>query len=191
MTSCCGFVEDRVGWAGFGDAAGVHDVDRVRDVAGEAHRVRDDDHRLAGLGQVGDHADHFGGHPRVERAGGLVEEDRFGLHRQGAGDGDALLLAAGELVGAGGELVGEADAVQELPGFGFALVAGAAEHVERAGEHVFQHVHVREQVELLEHHADAAAELAERIAELACGPRRGGAGPGRLALRRRRRCRGR
>ena len=56
VTSCCGVVEDRVRRAGFGDAAGVHDVDRVRHVAGEAHRVGDDDHRLAALGQVGDDA---------------------------------------------------------------------------------------------------------------------------------------
>ena len=76
--------------------------------------------------------DHFGGHARVERAGGLVEQDRLGVHGEGAGDGDALLLAAGELVGAGGEFFGEADAVEQLAGFGFALVARAAER-RRAG----------------------------------------------------------
>ena len=51
-------------------------------------------------GQVGHDGEHLGGHPRVERAGRLVEEDRLRLHRQGPGDRDPLLLAAGELRGA-------------------------------------------------------------------------------------------
>ena len=37
-------------------------------------------------------------HREVERRGRLVEQDEFGLERDGAGDGDALALAAGEFV---------------------------------------------------------------------------------------------
>ncbi len=37
-------------------------------------------------------------HRHVERAGRLVADDQPGVHRQGARDGDALALAAGELV---------------------------------------------------------------------------------------------
>jgi len=37
--------------------------------------------------------------PWVERGGGFVEEQNLGVHDQDRGDGDALLLAAGELVG--------------------------------------------------------------------------------------------
>ena len=37
-------------------------------------------------------------HREVERRGRLVEQDEFGLQRDGAGDGDALALAAGEFV---------------------------------------------------------------------------------------------
>ncbi len=38
-------------------------------------------------------------HLGVERAEGLVEQQHFGLDRQGAGQGHALALAAGELGG--------------------------------------------------------------------------------------------
>ena len=63
---------------------------------------------------------HLGRHPRVERAGRLVEQNRLGLHRQRPGDGHALLLAAGKLLGPGRQFFGEADALQQLPGFGSA-----------------------------------------------------------------------
>ena len=56
---------------------------------------------MPSLGQVlhdGEHlADHFG----VQGRGRLVEEQHLRVHGQGAGDGHALLLAAGELPGAG------------------------------------------------------------------------------------------
>ena len=37
-------------------------------------------------------------HREVEGGGGLVEQDELGLERDGAGDGEALALAAGEFV---------------------------------------------------------------------------------------------
>ena len=56
--------------------------------------MADDDHRHALVGELlhdgEDLADHLG----VERARGLVEEHQARPHRQRAGDGDALLLAA-------------------------------------------------------------------------------------------------
>jgi len=45
---------------------------------------------------------------RVEGGGDLVEEEPLRPHRERAGDGDALLLAAGEVHGIGVHLVGEA-----------------------------------------------------------------------------------
>ena len=101
---------------------------------------------------------HFVGELRVERGRGLVEQHHLGLHRERAGDGDALLLAAGQarriLVG----LVLEVHAAQ----------ARCAERRRpslrdrprtRIGrlDHVAQHRHVRPQVELLEHDAEVAA----------------------------------
>ena len=69
----------------------------VGGVASEAHLVGDDHHGHAFLGQgphdAGDLTDQFG----IERRGGLVEEHDRRVHGQSAGDGDTLLLAAGEL----------------------------------------------------------------------------------------------
>ena len=77
--------------------------------------VRDHEDRVARAVQLAEkfHDDGFVGF--VEIAGGLVGEDQLGLIDQGAGDRDALLLAAGELRGEMREAVAEADATQ---GFG-------------------------------------------------------------------------
>ena len=50
-------------------------------------------------GEVAHHRQHLADQLGIQRAGDLVEQHRLGLHRQRAGDGDALLLAAGELLG--------------------------------------------------------------------------------------------
>ncbi len=47
---------------------------------------------------------------RVERAGRLVGEQQAALADDGAGDGDALLLTAGEVVGIAVEVVRQPDA---------------------------------------------------------------------------------
>ena len=69
----------------------------VGDVAGEAHLVRDDDHGHMLVGKVADDLEHAFGELGVKGAGGLVEEQHVGVQGQGARDGHALLLAAGEL----------------------------------------------------------------------------------------------
>ena len=117
--SCCSSVaaiaEQLVRRALLQDAALVHEDGAVGDFAGEADLVGDDDHRhvhLAGqrLHDVEHFADEFG----VERGCRLVEQHELRLHGERAGDGDALLLAAGELRGVGVDFVGEADAVEQL-----------------------------------------------------------------------------
>ena len=50
----------------------------------------------------------------VERAGRFVAQQDLGVAGQGTGDGDALLLAAGELGGIGIRLVGQIHDVQKL-----------------------------------------------------------------------------
>ena len=50
-------------------------------------------------GEAAHHVQHVADQLGVEGGGGLVEEHQLGLHRQRPGDGDALLLAAGELGG--------------------------------------------------------------------------------------------
>lgn len=109
----------------------------------------------------------------VEGAGGLVGEEHLGVAGQGAGDADALLLAAGELGGVGLGLVGEADEVEEFQGLAGAFAAGDAEDLQ--GElDVGLHGARGQQVEVLEDHADAAAGFAEFLAGAAAAAGEGG-----------------
>ena len=71
---------------------------------------------MPSLGQIGHNFQHFIDHLGIERRGRLVEEHDLGLHRQRAGDGDALLLAAGEIGRIDVGFVGNADAFQQLLG---------------------------------------------------------------------------
>ena len=86
---------------------------RCRDVAGEAHLVRRDQHRHAARRELADHVEHLRDELRVERARDLVEEEKLRLHREGAHDRDALLLAAREPVGVLVPLVREPEALEQ------------------------------------------------------------------------------
>ena len=90
----------------------------------------------------------------VEVAGRLVGEDQRRARRGRAGDGDALLLAARKLRRVMGQAVAEADRF-ELGG-GARPGVGLAGQLERGGD-VFLRGHRRQQVEGLQHDADAAA----------------------------------
>ena len=103
---------------------------------------------------------------RVEGAGGLVAQKVFRPRGEGAGNGHALLLAAGKLRGIGFRAVGQSDEFEQLGGAGLCLVALDAGDLEREAD-IAQHRALLEQVEALEDHADvlpgleqvAAAEL--------------------------------
>jgi hypothetical protein len=68
---------------------------------------------MPSLAEGGHHVEDLLDHLGVERGGGLVEQHDLGLHRQRAGDGGSLLLAAGELGGVLVPLVGDAHALQQ------------------------------------------------------------------------------
>ncbi len=114
MRAFLGVGEDFAGVAAFDDVAVVHEDQGVGDFAGEAHFVGDDDHGHAFFGEVlhdgEDFADFFG----VQGGGGFVEEHDLGVHGQGPGDRDALLLAAGELGGVVVPEPGQADAGEQF-----------------------------------------------------------------------------
>lgn len=132
----------------------------------------DDQQCHAVPGQALDHLQHFLDHLRVQRRGDLVEQHHLGVHAQRTDDGDALLLAAGQLPGKRLALVRQADPFQQCLGLGLGLAALALLHLERAEEDVVQHVHVGKQVIALEHHADLLAYLAPvggRVQQLAAG----------------------
>ena len=94
----------------------------------------------------------------IERAERLVEEEDLGLGGEGAGEGDALALAAGELVGVALAEAGEADGFEELVDavgdflFGRAIFAADFE----AEGNVFKDVEVAEEGVVLEDETDAA-----------------------------------
>ena len=111
-----GLREDLGRLALLGDHAMVHEHDPVGDLAGEVHLVGHDQHGHAARGEVAHHGQHLADQLRVERARDLVEQHRLGLHGERAGDRDALLLAAGELLGIVVAAVGEADLAQQRLG---------------------------------------------------------------------------
>jgi len=69
----------------------------VAGVAGEAHLVGDDDEARAGFGEVAHDVEHFRGEFRIQGACGLVQQKKARAGGERTGDGDALLLAAGQL----------------------------------------------------------------------------------------------
>ena len=71
---------------------------------------------MPSLGEADHDVEDLVDHLRVERRGRLVEEHHLRVHGQRAGDGDALLLAAGELGRVLVGLVGDADPVEQLAG---------------------------------------------------------------------------
>ena len=91
----------------------------------------------------------------VERAKGLVEQQQPRLKHGGAGERDALLLAARELLG---QALGHASKLDHLQGRRDPLGDLSfchAPHGQRIGN-VAGDAHVREQGIVLEHHADVA-----------------------------------
>ena len=128
------------------DLAVVEEGDLIGGYAGEGHLVGDEDEVASFALEFFDHFEDFGGHLGVEGGGRLVEEEEAGLDGDGAGDGDALLLAAAEL---GGFFVGmwlELEALEGLHGAGPG--GGAREAVDfLEGEHdVLEGGKMREEV---------------------------------------------
>ena len=111
----------------------------------------DDHQRQAVGGQLGDGVQHLAGQLRVKGGGRLVKQQHFGLEGDGAGDGHALLLPAGELVGVKVLAVEHTHLFQHLVG---GLIGGGAVHAtggDKALQHILLDGHVAEEVEVLEH----------------------------------------
>ena len=92
---------------------------------------------------------------QVQGAEGLVEQQGLGQVDQGAGERDALLLAAGELVRLALRHVGQAHDLEQLHHAGLDDVVRRL-LVAQAERHVLEHVHVGEQRVVLEHGVDVA-----------------------------------
>ena len=77
----------------------VHDHDPVGDVADDVQVVCDEDvGQVELLLEILEQVEDLRLHRHVERRDRLVADDQLRVHGQGAGDADALALAAGELV---------------------------------------------------------------------------------------------
>ena len=143
------------------DLAGVHEDDAVRGGPGEAHLMRDDEHRHALAGEVGHDIEYFLDHFGIEGARRFVEKHDFGVHGEGASDGHALLLPAGKLLGPGYFLVGEADFREELSSEGDSFLLAFLEHDRGRKRDVVDHVQVGKEIEALENHAHFLADVAD------------------------------
>ena len=91
------------------------------------------------------------------------------MHRQCADDGNALLLAAGQLPRVAPGLVQQVHAVQQGLGLFLYLVFGTLGHLERSQHNVVQHGQMREQFIALEYHADALAQTRQPLAAVGDG----------------------
>ena len=129
----------------------------VADFLNHAHLVGDDDDRDAqfavdlldqlqdGVGRVG-----------VKGTRRFVAEQHLRVGRQGAGNGNALFLAAGQLGRVGVGFVRQADQLQQFAGAGLGLFLRDLGKLHR--EHnVAQAGPLHQQVELLEYHRNFAA----------------------------------
>jgi hypothetical protein len=107
--------------------------------------------------EVGDDLENLAHQLGVERAGRFVEQQHARAHRQCPGNRDTLLLAARKLLRIGIHLVGEADAAEQMVRTLACVLRLVAQHLNGAFHHVLGHREMREQHELLEHHAELPA----------------------------------
>ncbi|MPN05417.1 hypothetical protein SDC9_152667 [bioreactor metagenome] len=92
-------VEHLAGRSAFYHGASIHHQHAVHVLRDHAQVVRDEDQRHAALvHQIGDEVEDLLLHGDVERGGGFVRNQQLGVAGQSHGNGDALALAAGELV---------------------------------------------------------------------------------------------
>ena len=125
------------------------------EAADQAFVVGGDHHRRAHLVQFLEQVHQAHADLVVDIAGRLVRQQQAGARDDGAGDGDALLLPAGEGRGQGVEVILEADPGQQLRhmaldvGFAHAGDAQRQRDIVHGGQ-------MLDQAEILEHHADRA-----------------------------------
>ncbi len=129
----------------------------IGELTGKAHLVGHHQHRqIVRLAEAADDIEHFAAELRVQSRGHFVEQHHLRPHRQCAGNRHALLLTARELRREVFELVFQADHGQQFFGAFAGFGLAQAEHLDRRFHDVLQGVHMGEQVEALEHHADLA-----------------------------------
>jgi hypothetical protein len=139
----------------FADAAVFHGEDVVGGL-GDLGVVGDDEEGEAGFAGDGlEDVEDFLGIVGVEIAGGFVGEEEAGLVGEGAGNGDALLFAAGEVVGFAMGFVAKTDEIEQVVGavfhFKFVENAGTAHgdlHILGGGEFLEEKMELEDETDL-------------------------------------------
>ena len=155
------------------DVALVDDGDAVRDVPHDGQVVRDEQvGDAAFLLQMAQQVEHLGADGHIQCRDGLIGDDELRLHDEGAGDADALALAAGELVReAGGKFGQQADIQQCLADFFFPLGSGQVGpdvHQALADDVAHLGALVQGGLRVLEDHLDLLDDLlVQRVGDLA------------------------
>src|SRR4029453_19302408 len=116
----------RLSLRGVGDHLAVEHPDLAWQLIGEARFVSDHEDGGAGGVELADELHDRGAGGAVEVAGRFVGEDDRRMPDEGAGDRDALPLAAGEVGGLEGGAWGEADPFERLVGASVPLGGGDA-----------------------------------------------------------------
>src|SRR5581483_8838783 len=137
----------------------VHEYDAVRDLAGKSHLMRDDQHGHAVVRECDHCVEHLLDHFGIERRCRLVEKHDLRIHAQRTGNGDALLLAARKLARIFARLLRNLHASEIVQRDLLRLLLRHLADPDRRERTVLQHGQVWKQVEVLEHHADLAANL--------------------------------
>ena len=155
--------EDRARRALKGDSASVHHDDAVAVLAEQGDLLLDDHDGDAGVSieraqRLEDRARRDG----VERRGGLVEDEDARAQRQHGGDGDLLLLAAGERRDLALAQVGDAHGLERAGEAGGNLVVGHAEVLEAKEQLVLHHGGDHLGVDVLADAAHDARDVRER-----------------------------
>ena len=134
-----------------------HDADAVSQPNSFVKVVGDEQNRFAQqLLQAQKLILHFAPYQRIQRGKRLIEKPDFRPHSEGAGNTDALLLTTGQFAREVTLATLQTHQLEHLAGFGFTRCAVAAADLQRKG-HVVQHIAVRQQAEILEHHAHFVA----------------------------------
>ena len=129
----------------------------IRERAREVLVVRDEQERQPLGAQAAQQRDERARALAVERARGLVHEQRLGREGEGARDGGALQFAAGKLARAGVGARRDAHALEQRARVAQRRLGRASCDVDGRERDVLDDREVREEVPLLEHEADAAA----------------------------------
>ena len=137
----------------FVNEALVHVKHAAGHFPGKLHLMRHDHHGFLLPRQFPDDALHLADAGRVQGAGRLVKEDDIRVHGEGPGNGDALLLSAGHLVGVVHLLFCQADHPQQFHRPVVCLLPAQMQQLYRCEHHVLNGGHVAEQVIRLEDHA--------------------------------------